>query len=96
LDTEEEYKHSYHQFLSFLDSDLAKEGLGHAPAHILEGYLVESFHQKEHRMVKVRVVDLFPDSSSEGGLLPSSDESLVGGYSLNFKKKRAWACMAQL
>jgi hypothetical protein len=52
LETEEEYKHSYHQFLSFMDSDLVKEGIGHAHAQILEGYLVESFHQKEHRMVK--------------------------------------------
>jgi hypothetical protein len=52
LETEEEYKHSYNQFLAFIDSDLEKEGLGHAHAHILEGYLVESFHQKEHHMVK--------------------------------------------
>jgi hypothetical protein len=52
LETEEEYNHSYHQFLAFMDSDLAKQGLGRAPAHILEGYLVESFHQKEYRMVK--------------------------------------------
>jgi hypothetical protein len=52
LDTEEEYKHSYHQFLLFMDSDLVKEGLGHAHAQILAGYLVESFHQKVHRMVK--------------------------------------------
>jgi hypothetical protein len=36
LETEEEYKHSYNQLLSFMDSDLAKEGLGHAHAHILE------------------------------------------------------------
>jgi hypothetical protein len=35
-----------------MDSDLAKEGLGHAYAQILEGYLVESFHQKKHRMLK--------------------------------------------
>jgi hypothetical protein len=37
LETEEEYKHSYHQFLSFMDSDLAKEGFGHVHAQILEG-----------------------------------------------------------
>jgi hypothetical protein len=35
-----------------MDSDLVKEGLGHAHVHILEGCLVESFHQKEHCMVK--------------------------------------------
>jgi hypothetical protein len=40
LETEEEYKHSYHQFISFMESDLMKEGLGHAHAYILEGYLV--------------------------------------------------------
>jgi hypothetical protein len=41
LENEVEYKHSYLQFLSFIDSDLAKEGLGNAHAQILEGYLVE-------------------------------------------------------
>jgi hypothetical protein len=57
LENEEEYNHSYHQFLSFMDSDLAKEGLGHANVQILEGYLVESFHQKKHRMVKYVSMD---------------------------------------
>jgi hypothetical protein len=37
LETEEEYKHSYHQFLALMDIDLAKQGIGHAHAHILEG-----------------------------------------------------------
>jgi hypothetical protein len=46
LETEEEYKHSYHQFFAFMDSDLEKQGIGHAHAHILEEYLVDSFHQK--------------------------------------------------
>jgi hypothetical protein len=35
-----------------MDSDLVQEGFGHAHAQILEGYFIESFHQKEHRMVK--------------------------------------------
>jgi hypothetical protein len=57
LETEEECKHAYHQCLAFVDSDLAKEGRDHAHAQILEGYLVESSHQKEHRMVKYVSMD---------------------------------------
>jgi hypothetical protein len=30
LETEEEYKHSYQNFLAFMDSDLAKQGIVHA------------------------------------------------------------------
>jgi hypothetical protein len=41
-----------------MDSDLAKQGLDHAQAHILEGFLVESFDQKEHCMVKYVRMDI--------------------------------------
>jgi hypothetical protein len=40
-----------------MDSELVKEGIGHAHAHILEGYFVESFYQKEHRMVEYVSMD---------------------------------------
>jgi hypothetical protein len=65
LDNEEEHKYSYHRFIAFMDSDLARQGLGHAHAHILEGYLFESFHQKEHFMVKyVRIYTRYFEGST--------------------------------
>jgi hypothetical protein len=38
MDTEEEYRDSYQNFLSFMDNDLSKQGLGHAHAQILDEY----------------------------------------------------------
>jgi hypothetical protein len=36
LETEEEYRHSYQNFMVFMDSDLVQQGIGHAHAQILE------------------------------------------------------------
>jgi hypothetical protein len=55
---------------------VAKQGIGHAYRQILDEYLVESFHKKEHRMVKSVRMDTISFEGSTSGQAEHENRSM--------------------